>query len=37
VLWEPRDLWFGVYRDPEHRRIYICLLPCFPIVIEARA
>jgi hypothetical protein len=37
LLWEPRDLWLGVYRDPTKRRTYICLLPCLPIVIERPA
>lgn len=48
ILWEPRDLWLGVYVakmgtvhvenwepviPPETRRkIYVCLLPCLPIV-----
>lgn len=36
-MWEPRDLWVGVYLHPEDFghlviwRIYICLLPCLPI------
>lgn len=37
VLWEPRDLWLGVYRDTAKRRLYICVLPCLPIVIERPA
>lgn len=36
ILWEPRDLWLGVYwnRPQNHERdleLYICLLPCLPI------
>jgi len=45
LLFEPRDLWIGVYWTPtsrtttlntdrQHYRIYICLVPCFPIVFE---
>jgi hypothetical protein len=29
-----RDLWVGVYVSPE--RIYICLVPCLPIIIDRR-
>jgi hypothetical protein len=34
VLWEPRDAWVGVFtnRAHEYRLIYVCLLPCLPIV-----
>lgn len=37
VKFEPRDLWVGVYWD--HRiqgrllRIYVCLVPCLPLVL----
>lgn len=37
---EPRDLWLGVFfahsepAIPWTRRVYICLVPCFPIVIS---
>lgn len=34
LLWEPRDLWVGVYRDPANRRTYVCPLPCVVILIE---
>jgi hypothetical protein len=27
LLWEPRDMWVGVYREPAKRRTYICLIP----------
>lgn len=33
VRFEPRDLWIGAYVDTERRRLYICLLPCLPIVV----
>jgi hypothetical protein len=33
IRYEPRDLWWGIYRDPKHQRIFICIVPCFPIVI----
>jgi hypothetical protein len=37
VLWEPRDLWIGVFIRPDgwgvirEWTIYVCLLPCLPI------
>lgn len=31
ITFEPRDLWLGVFLDTPHRRMWICLLPCFPI------
>lgn len=34
LLWEPRDFWLGAYHDPAKRRLYICVLPCLPVVIE---
>lgn len=48
LIWEPRDLWVGVYWTNDRimgdqgqhlenkRRIYICLLPCLPIVFTRR-
>lgn len=34
LMWDPRDLWVGVYRDTSRRRTYVCLVPCLAIVIE---
>jgi hypothetical protein len=34
VKFEPRDLWLGVFIDTERRRLYICLVPCFPIIFD---
>lgn len=33
---EPRDVWFGVFwdRSPSVLKIFVCLIPCFPIRIE---
>lgn len=34
LLWEPRDIWVGVYWTREQVGewfAYICLLPCLPI------
>lgn len=42
LLWEPRDLWLGLYWNPYEeagRRwvaLYICLLPCLPIRLDLR-
>lgn len=33
IKFEPRDLWLGLFVDTERRRLYICLVPCFPVVI----
>lgn len=41
VKWEPRDLWLGVYWDrtlalypPGYTlKVYVCLLPCLPIIL----
>ena len=40
LLWEPRDLWFGVYWRTDRARgyrelvLYICLVPCLPLRFE---
>jgi hypothetical protein len=36
MLWEPRDLWVGVYWTrprPYALQVYVCLLPCVPILV----
>jgi hypothetical protein len=33
-LFEPRDLWIGVYLDTRRRRIYVLPLPCMGVVIS---
>lgn len=43
IKFEPRDLWVGIYwdrcgrittleTDKQRYNIYICLIPCFPII-----
>jgi hypothetical protein len=29
VVFEPRDVWIGVYAAPG--AVYICLIPCLPL------
>jgi hypothetical protein len=43
VLWEPRDVWIGVYWDRPKGTgwswaldVYVCLFPCVPLKIAAR-
>lgn len=35
AFFEPRDIWVGVFWDrrPTGLHIYICILPCLPILI----
>lgn len=35
LLFEPRDLWIGVYwkKDCTHGHVYICLIPMLPILV----
>jgi hypothetical protein len=34
LVWEPRDLWCGIYRTPGdfgHWFLYLCAVPCLPL------
>ena len=38
IVWEPRDLWLGIYWDTsrlgnvlESVKIYLCVVPCLPL------
>jgi hypothetical protein len=33
-VWE--DMWFGLYWDSKKKVAYICLVPCFPIIIRRK-
>lgn len=37
-LWEPRDLWVGVFwnRALDYLLVYVCLVPCLPLVVSIR-
>ncbi|MEO1063636.1 MAG: hypothetical protein AAFZ07_19645 [Actinomycetota bacterium] len=37
VRFEPRDAWIGAYFDTDRRRVYLCLVPFLPLVIESRS
>jgi len=37
VEFEPRDLWVGAFVDTDKRRLYVCIVPCFPVVLETRS
>jgi hypothetical protein len=42
IIWEPRDLWIGVYWDRPDIQwrhcldVYICVLPCLPLKLSMR-
>ncbi|MFH5804723.1 hypothetical protein [Alienimonas sp. DA493] len=40
LLWEPRDIWVGLYwthRDGGGSRfLYVCLLPCLPLRVHLK-
>jgi hypothetical protein len=36
VKFYPRDAWIGAYFDDEERKVVFCLLPCFPIIFDAK-
>lgn len=38
LFFEPRDMWIGVFWDrrPNELRIYVCLVPCLPLLITVR-
>lgn len=38
ILFEPRDLWIGVFwdRKPGELRIYVCLVPMLPLLLTFR-
>ena len=39
VCFEPRDLWVGCFwnRTGEGLKIYVCLMPCLPVIVTFRA
>jgi hypothetical protein len=37
IKFEPRDLWIGAFVDTERRRLYLCVVPCFPVVLAYNA
>ncbi len=38
LLFEPRDLWIGVYWEGSKNdyRVFVCLLPCLPIRVHVQ-
>lgn len=36
VIWEPRDLWVGLYWDvtSDSLKFFLCIIPCLPIRIH---
>ncbi len=38
LIWEPRDLWVGLYWDgaKDDWRVFLCVIPCLPIRIHVQ-
>ncbi len=44
LLWEPRDLWMGVFWNRVHAGgpadrflfVYVCVIPCLPVALSWR-
>jgi hypothetical protein len=38
LIWEPRDIWIGLYWEGSFNdwRAYLCLLPCLPIRLHVK-
>jgi len=34
LKFEPRDLWLGLFIDTAKRRLYLCVVPCLPVVVQ---
>lgn len=35
LQWQPRDMWLGVFVESwKPLRLYMCILPCFPLHIR---
>jgi hypothetical protein len=34
LKFEPRDIWIGAFIDTKNDRLYICVIPMFPIIIQ---
>lgn len=34
VKFEPRDIWIGAFVDTEKRKLYVCVVPCLPIILS---
>lgn len=32
IKFEWRDLWVGAFIDSKSRCVYVCLVPCFPVI-----
>lgn len=38
LMFEPRDLWLGIYwtPSPDRLEVYLCIVPMFPLKLTAR-